>query len=295
MRYPDFLIIGVMKCGTTTLFRDLELSDRIFMPRDKEPSSLALPRIRTAAGARRYTSLFARATSDQLCGEASTAYTKRPTYEGVPQTCRELLPEHAKFICMLRHPIKRIISHHNHEHTWDRMGPSIDEAVREHPELIAYSSYAMQLQPWLETFGDDRVMVVKFEDYIADRHAQADRLCEFLGVPAVSHLINLDAVHNSADTRSIPAPLATKFRNGPIYQRFVKHLLPYAAVNKMRHLWARPKPPRPAPPTQDTVDYLIEQLQPDIDRLPELLGPTAPTWDLEAAPTSGPAAAATTA
>ena len=37
---PDFLIIGAMKAGTTTLYRDLELHPQIFLPQEKEPETL---------------------------------------------------------------------------------------------------------------------------------------------------------------------------------------------------------------------------------------------------------------
>ena len=40
MQLPDFLIIGSMKAGTTTLYRDPLTNPQIFFPRDKEPGNL---------------------------------------------------------------------------------------------------------------------------------------------------------------------------------------------------------------------------------------------------------------
>lgn len=83
MRRPDFLIIGAMKAGTTTLYRDLVDHPNIFLPEQKEPNTLVM----YGSDMRRiiddYASLFARSPQDAICGEASTAYTKRPDNEGV--------------------------------------------------------------------------------------------------------------------------------------------------------------------------------------------------------------------
>ena len=43
MRLPNFLIIGAMKAGTTTLYRDLLTNPRVFFPLDKEPANAPLP------------------------------------------------------------------------------------------------------------------------------------------------------------------------------------------------------------------------------------------------------------
>ena len=47
---PDFLIIGAMKSGTTSLYADLKTHPSIFLPEDKEPSCLASDEVLTDAG-----------------------------------------------------------------------------------------------------------------------------------------------------------------------------------------------------------------------------------------------------
>lgn len=37
---PDFLLIGAMKAGTTSLFHDLNRQAGVFIPADKEPTTL---------------------------------------------------------------------------------------------------------------------------------------------------------------------------------------------------------------------------------------------------------------
>ncbi len=117
MRLPDFLIIGAQKAGTTTLYRDLLANPAIFLPIDKEPGNLCEDDLLTDTGRSAYARHFANASTDQLCGEATTSHTKRPDVLGVPARARRLLGDKLKVIYLVREPISRIISHHHHELT----------------------------------------------------------------------------------------------------------------------------------------------------------------------------------
>ena len=105
---PDFLIVGAMKSGTTTLYRDLILHPDVFMPEDKEPETLANSsdpdQIR-----REYRTLFPRLAEGLVKGEASTAYTKRPDFEGVAERAREVLGPGLKVVYMRRDPVERLV------------------------------------------------------------------------------------------------------------------------------------------------------------------------------------------
>jgi hypothetical protein len=81
-RLPDFLIIGAMKAGTTSLYRDLLTNPAVFFPADKEPGNLTDDRVLAEAGRREYELLFRGAVEGQICGEASTTYTKEPDLSG---------------------------------------------------------------------------------------------------------------------------------------------------------------------------------------------------------------------
>jgi len=115
MTLPHFLIIGAMKSGTTTLYRDMLTHRRVFFSADKEPMNLVNDDVLTAEGRHAYESLFAGAGRDSVCGEASTAYTKLPVYPGVPRRALQLLGPELRLIYIMRHPIERLISHHHHQ------------------------------------------------------------------------------------------------------------------------------------------------------------------------------------
>ncbi|NNF72213.1 MAG: sulfotransferase, partial [Rhodobacteraceae bacterium] len=79
MKGPDFILIGAMKCGTSTLASQLGAQPGLFMTTPKEPNYFSDDAI-FARGPDWYGGLFDGAGPGDLRGEASTHYTKRPDY-----------------------------------------------------------------------------------------------------------------------------------------------------------------------------------------------------------------------
>lgn len=176
---PDFIIIGAMKCATSSLHEQLALQPGIFMTELKEPNFFSNDE-QYNRGMEWYMSHFAPAKTDDICGESSTHYTKLPTY---PQTIDRLLQHfpNVKLIYVMRHPIDRLVSQYIHEWTEKVISVGINQAVNEYPELIAYSQYSMQLKPYFDTFGQERVLPVFFERMIAHPQQELERVCRFIG------------------------------------------------------------------------------------------------------------------
>lgn len=288
MRPPDFLIIGAMKAGTTTLYRDLMTHPRIFLPRDKEPGNLCRDSVLTEKGRIEYERLFAHADSSQITGEASTYYTMLPSYAGVPERARRVLPAHARIIYLVRNPVRRAISHHYHALISSDATPDIDDAVRTDERFVAYSSYAMQIEPWLEMFGDDRVCVVVFEEYVKDRAGVVGSLQSWLGLDPMPDRVDPAKAYNTAESKRVARGMWAKLARSDFYKRTVRPLIPQSLKERLTgHVLSAP-PPRPAPPTHETLQWLRDQLEPDTERLARVLGREKPIWDLSigAAPAS---------
>jgi hypothetical protein len=282
VRFPDFLIIGAMKAGTTSMYRDLRTHPRIFMPRDKEAGHLRDDGVLTDDGRARYARLFEPAGADQVCGEAPTDYTKLPDVPGVPARARAVAGPDLRAIYLVREPVARIVSHHYHEFAAGRMPANIDDAVRDFPELVNYSRYAMQLAPWIETFGRDHVHVVRFEDYVTHRRDAVVEVTRFLGLEPRPDLVQDEKVFNRSDGKPVMKGPLVILRRNPIYSRLVRPLLPLSARDALRRALMPKAPPRPDPPTAATVASIIEQLRDDLAALPGLLDAPDPLWDLEA-------------
>ncbi len=144
---PDFIIIGAMKCGTSTLAAQLAAQPGVFMTTPKEPNFFSDDDV-FARGPDWYASLFADAAPGDLKGEASTHYTKLPDYPDCAARLHAALPQ-ARLIYLTRDPVERLISHYIHEWTMRSIDCDVEEAIARHPELISYGRYEDQLAPVL--------------------------------------------------------------------------------------------------------------------------------------------------
>ncbi len=194
-RLPDFVIIGAMKSATSSLYEQLAAQPAIFMSTPKEPNFFSDAK-QYAKGLSWYSKLFAEAPAESLLGEASTHYTKLPTYPLTIMRLREHLPN-ARFVYVMRHPIDRLVSHYIHEWSTGVYRCGIEEAIEKYPELIAYGRYAAQLAPYFEAFGSAAVLPVFFDHLLREPQAELERICRFIGYrgqPAWKHDLKPDNV-----------------------------------------------------------------------------------------------------
>jgi hypothetical protein len=282
VRFPDFLIIGAMKAGTTTLFFDLLENSKVYLPDNKEPHCLVRDDILTEAGRAEYAAHFRGARADQICGEGSTGYSKVPQYVGVPQRALELCGPDLRLLYILRDPIDRIISHHYHEFTYGAAGPSIDDAVRTEERFIAFSKYAMQAQPWIDVFGRDRLMLIRFDRYMKARQAGAQEVASFLGVGDTQGPVQEDKAFNKGDRRPVHRGVLSTVYHSQVYRRAVKPLVPRAFRQWAFQRFFPRGPERPAPPSAATLHWMIDQLSPDLDALRAIAPDPDFAWDAEA-------------
>lgn len=280
---PDFLVIGAQKCGTTTLFEDLRSHPGIGLA-DKESSVLLgsatasgdgieLPEEDLCAS---YARTLPRGASGCLLGEVATGYSMLPRYPNAISNAVRVLPN-AKIIYIVREPVARVVSHHHHDFGYGLTGPDINTSVHTHEELLNNSRYATQIQPWLDAYGSDAVLVLKFEDYVADRQASSAKVFSFLGVHP-SPLPDPQLVHNAGESKRVGVGLLGRVAHSELYRTHIRGQLPESMRRRLSGRLLPKAPPRPAPPSPETVQFVINELWPEVTRLAELLG-TDPWWD----------------
>ena len=279
-RLPDFLLIGAQKSGTTTLYADLAAQAGVCMSTIKEPSVLIkIPQADKAA--EYYDRLFEVGPAHKRFGEASTLYTQLPTYPGVPERARALLGDKLQLLFIARNPVERAVSHHYHAYSRGRAGPDVNAAVRSDSAFVDHGRYAMQLEPWLDAFAREALLVLRFEDYIRDRATSLRAVGDFLAVPVDPSRIDTGRAYNKSEgnrTYGFLRPILNK----DIWRLGLRRVVPDRVRKRVRDLVAPKAPPPPAPPSPETVDWLIERLAPDAERLKALLGDGAPSWDFAA-------------
>ncbi|WPF89310.1 sulfotransferase [Cyanobacterium aponinum AL20118] len=263
---PDFLIIGAMKCATSTLHEQLALQSGIFMTKLKEPNFFSNDEI-YKQGMTWYLSQFQGAQLTDLCGESSTHYTKLPTYPQTVDRIKVHLPN-AKFIYVMRHPIDRLISQYIHEWTQRVINININQAIYDYPELISYSQYTMQLQPFLETFDRERILLVFFERLLQYPQTELERIANFIGYKSSVKWHDLSAV-NVSQERMRKSEWRDFFVEAPILKQIRKKFIPQDFRDWIKSLWMMKEKPQL---TQESRKYLKSIFDQDLQILGQWLG-----------------------
>jgi len=188
-RLPDFLIVGAMRSGTTSLARSLERHPDVFLPPTKEVHFFDR---NFDKGLSWYAAHFRSASGYAVVGEATPEYMYD---EEARRRMSATLPE-ARLIAILRDPTDRAYSHYWHERNLGRESLSFEQALEAEERRLqdedpvtrcrfAYAErgfYLHQLRALEETHGRSAMNVVLFEDFVSDPHTEFRRVASFLGV-----------------------------------------------------------------------------------------------------------------
>jgi hypothetical protein len=278
---PNFLVIGAMKAGTTSLHGYLRRHPQVFMSRKKEPDFFVSGGNAGAwdGGLPWYEELFADAGTALAVGEASISYTLYPRFEGVPARIAEVLPD-VRLIYLVRHPIDRMVSHLWQEIRSGReTEPSIDKALLGNPSYLDASRYAMQIEQYLEHFQLERILVVKSEDLLSQRESTLGRIFAFLGADAGRMPDGLKREYNrGADRRRRRRPIDHTLRRIPGY-RLLARVSPRPLKRLKRELTTEQTVSRPI--VSDSLrQKLEERLGKDVSRLRDYMRGDFDGWGI---------------
>jgi len=178
---PNLIIIGGLKCGTTSIHHYLGLHPEIQMSKPKELNFFARE-LNWDLGLDWYASRFD--NRFKVRGESSPHYTNLPRFEGVPERIKEHCPE-ARLLYMVRDPIKRILSHWVHATgAGYETGELVEVLSEPNSSYMSRSKYWMQLQPYLELFDREQVEIIAQEELQTEREETMRRAFAFAGVDA---------------------------------------------------------------------------------------------------------------
>ena len=264
---PDFVIIGAMKCATTTLHEQLDAQAGVFMSEPKEPNFFSNDE-QFQRGIDWYLSLFSSAQPGDLCGESSTHYTKLPTYPSTIDRLKQHAPN-AKFIYVMRHPVERLISHYMHEWSRRTVSGSLSQALQVRPELYQYSQYSMQLKPYLETFGPDKVLPVFFERVKQFPEAELARIGEFLQCPQTLVWQATAGHQHVTQERLRESPWRDALVYAPGLSTIRKRLVPKSVREWVKGLWQMRNRPQLSLQERAKLEAIFDQ---DLATLSQWLG-----------------------
>jgi hypothetical protein len=275
-RLPNLILIGAMKCATTSLHFYLGLHPQISMSREKELNFFVRER-NWPKGIDWYKSQFTGVA--QIYGESSPSYTNYPIFTGVPERIAAVVPA-AKLIYLVRDPIERTISHYIHEfaaHGEHRTFAAVMADFHDN-RYLSRSLYYMQLEQYLRYFPRSQVLVMTQEELYAERRKTLETIFRFLDVePSFSSWLFHHFRNRSRDKRRKTA-LGLRLARLPVME-LLKRLPPEVQWHCERLLYL-PFSRKVERPRLDTElqRRLVAYFQDDSRRLQEYAGRKFAGW-----------------
>lgn len=274
---PGFIIIGAMKCATSTVTAYFEDHPNVFMIPEFEPNFFCDSDV-YAQGTKWYDDHFASNTSGLLAGEGSNYYAARDMFPDTAQRMADYNPD-LKLIYMVRNPMKRIVSSWIQYRTdgGDTIPPTVDRAAIEMPEMfVGQSLYWHNLQPFFDRFPKENIFIGFVEDMSRDPDSFFGDLCGFLGVePAY-----VERSHqNPSAGKKVPTGLYSAVNKLPLIG-LAKRLLPSGLKSAVKDNVLSTKA-SDVPDFSDTVrQQVLAKIKPDAEALLDYCGKPHDFWKL---------------
>lgn len=194
------LLIGAMKAGTTALHHALLRHPEIAPCREKEPAFWISDEKRRG-GLDAYRALWDAPAGDPRWRlEGSTGYTKFPVRASAAPFLR-LQPAEFRFVYLVRNPLRRIRSQYVHSLAEEWIRKPIFEELD--PRAVWFSNYRVQLQPYVDFFGRDAILVLSHEELITDQAQSLRRVCAFLDIDPEAMPLRLPRANDSNAYRDV--------------------------------------------------------------------------------------------
>lgn len=195
---PDFMIIGFMKCGTTSLY-DYMLQHPQILPASQKEIMFFNDEKLFNLGTDWYLSNFPPIPDEinYLTGEASTLYVH---YSLIAQRLRDSFPK-TKLIVILRNPVDQAISHYFFNFKQGAIkNKTIEEVLDSRLNKIAKMTdigkeidgnegiiyaglYVFFLEKWMSIFPKEQFLILRTEDLAANPINVMEQVFDFLELP----------------------------------------------------------------------------------------------------------------
>lgn len=214
-KLPEFIIAGVQKCGTTSLYNYLNQHPQIQFALKKEVKYFDMHYEKPLSWYRAHFPVY-RPFSRQkvVVGEAT------PDYILFPEIGKEIsqLNRKIKLILLLRDPVKRLISQYKYSYRRGFEDLKFKDAMEAETERLnkipkdrsitkniiyrenSYykrSMYYAQVSDWLKYFNLDQFYFLDLDELTQSPNVELNKVCQFLGVSAHDHY-NISQKFNSS-------------------------------------------------------------------------------------------------
>ena len=286
MTLPNFMIIGVAKAGTTSLYRYLDQHPQVFMCPVKGTNFFGYEDVRAwkwtdqgdppllrhfqATTFEEYEALFAGASDEIAIGEASPQYFRCPT---AARRIHECIPD-VKLVASLRNPADRAFSGFLMRTRRGEAVKSPYEELTPQASHVREGFYYNRLKRYFDTFARHQIKVYIFEEFKEDPARIVVDLLDFLRVDT-SFVPDTSARHNPSGVPK--SRLLSRLFFNPTLIRIAKSVLPEGmqrTAKRVQRQNLRTPPKFPA----DVRAELLDLYREDIHKLEVLLDRDLSIW-----------------
>ena len=246
------VVIGAMRCGTTTLFQLLQQTPSVCLTRIKECDYFIADKS-LYRGPAWYAGLFA--DPDKLGVDISPNYAKFDVFPGVPEQIHAFNPD-ARIIYIVRDPIKRALSEYHHQRA-----AGVDLPV---PALL------------LDTPEGQHI-----DDFIADPQGVATRMLAFCGETAALPDLRMTVENDRGSVERLPK-FWLALRRTRLGDR-IRDLVPVSLHKRLKAFGSTVLGRKPGQQTEavfdpETVQHMRALLDEDTELFRRLTGMNFPRW-----------------
>ena len=297
----NLFIVGAAKSGTTSLYHYLKQHPDIYLPLVKEPNFFSNVESTNPAAYLKprknkfyhnkvindrlvYYNLYKGAQSSKILADAS------PSYLWDPNAAQKIHKHHsyAKIIILLRNPVERAFSHYLMDvkegiQAEREFIEAIEKDNLTRPKVwgkahlyLELGLYHDQVKRYLELFGEKKVKVILYQEFISNTRQVLEQICEFLHVDyRFVENINYNKIHNK-----YVAPRGKVSKTILTYKNkigFIKNLTPKFLKDFIRKhfLFKEVEKPRL---NHKSKEFLYNYYKSDIDKMEKLLNIDLSDW-----------------
>jgi hypothetical protein len=227
----SFILLGAMKCGTTSIANVLSKHPEIDFCRIKEPHFFS-KEYNNDQDFEKYHDLFQN-ESHKIRGEASNSYTKYPKFgDEVALRIKKYNPK-MKFIYVMRNPYEQITSHYKHFLSNQKAEIlDINDIIFTNIELIDTCKYYSQLKFYFDLFEENQFLLLTYDELIENEVSFFNKIFEFLGV-SQNIEINLSRMNTSDSRRKTQITKKVQFIDSKVFSS-IKRLFSESAKQRLR-------------------------------------------------------------
>ncbi|MEM6549716.1 MAG: sulfotransferase domain-containing protein [Pseudomonadota bacterium] len=283
---PDFVVVGALRAGTTTLYSLLGQVEGICVSDIKE-TDYFIAELNHKKGYDWYRGLFRDPT--KICGDVSPNYSTSDRFPGVAERLKAASPG-VKIVYVVRDPVDRARSHY--QHTWlkDEQIAAPDQLCEtaQGRHIIEASMYYRQIAPFAACFPREQIMIVDFDDLRTDPHGVLRRVVDFVGAgisEAALAAIDTSPQNSSKDLAALPGWWLHARRSletrSPALFRAIRAMVPSGVLSSLRKAMATATPDR-KPPTfsSDVISRVEREVAEDAAQFRQFSGKNFPNWSV---------------